>query len=202
MAGRRKSNKGRKQVKGSLISRWDMRSGGTTSLVVPYEGVILSTGVLSFQSVLAAIWGGTGSILYANPIWGDYSSIFTTFTVAEVRVRYTPHYTASVANGAGSGLAGFFQTADLTAISPTSNMPSFRQACSNARPFYVGRAYTATWRPGGDSVLKLKAATRQTTPAVGTGYVSWGYAFEQNPSVNTTQLGNLFFEVLVRFYRA
>lgn len=179
-----------------------MKSGGTVTLVVPYEGVILSTGVLSFQSVLTALWGGTGSILYATPIWADYVAIFTSFVVAEVRVRYTPNYTASVAAGAGSGLAGFFQTADLTSIAPSTNMSSFRQACSNARPFYPGRSYTQVWKPGGDLALRLPATTRTTAAAASTFYAQWGYAFEQNPTVITTQLGCLHFELLVRFYRA
>jgi hypothetical protein len=171
-------------------------------MVIPYSGTLLSTGVLSFQSSLTQLWGSTSSVLYAVPIWGDYAALFTSAQLVEVRVRYTPHYTAAVSAGQGSGLAGFFQFGDLSAIAPTSNMPSFRQACSNCRPFYPGRSYTATWRPGKNPLLKLPMSVK-TTLAPGTyGYASWGYAIEQNPSVVTTQLGNIFFEFLLRFYRA
>jgi hypothetical protein len=203
--GKNKQRRGRGGRKGgqvSLIAKWDNKIGGTTSLVVPYSGTLLSTGTLSFQSSLTQLWGGTSSVLYSVPVWGDYAALFTSGYLLEVRIRYTPHYTAAVSNGQGSGLAGFFQFGDLTAVAPASNMPSFRQACADARVFYPGRAYTGVWRPGKNLLLELPFAVK-TTLAPGTyGYASWGYAFEQNPSVVTTQLGNIFFEFLVRFYRS
>jgi hypothetical protein len=202
MAGKRRNQPRRSRKRVSQIARWDMTAGGTTTMVVPYMGTLLSTGTLSFQSALTQLWGSTSSVLYSVPIWGDYAALYTSAQLVEVRVRYTPHYTAAVSNGQGSGLAGYFQFGDLSAIAPTSNMPSFRQACSNARPFYVGRAYTASWRPGKNPLLKLPMSVK-TTLAPGTyGYASWGYAVEQNPSVVTTQLGVIQFEFLLRFYRS
>jgi hypothetical protein len=201
----RKSRKGSRRShknSASAIARWDRVAGGTTTLVVPYVGVVISTGVFAGQCSIELLWGNSSSVLYGVPLWLDYARIFTSCEVREIRVRFTPYANASVAIGQGCGLAGFFQTSDTSVVAPASSIISFREACADAKPFYAGRSYTGVWKPGPNSALRLPFATSNTVPAGTYECVQWGYYLEGNPAAASTLLGNLVFEFLLKFYRS
>ncbi len=170
--------------------------------MVPYPGVLISTGSSVFQAVVSALWGSNTSVLYSVPLWGSYSQLFPTAWVEEVRVTYTPHANQTVTNWQGSGLAGFFTaTPSLIPSVPTTNLITFREECSTATPFYPGRQYQAVFSTRGHATMSTPMTTMYTgTPASYTP--SWGYAFEGNPAPNATILGVLLFEFLIHFYHS
>ncbi len=172
------------------------------SVVVPYPGVLISTGSSTYQSVLSALWGSNTSVLYSVPIWNEYSAMFPTAWVEEVRVTYTPHANQTITNWQGSGLAGFFTTSpSLVPAAPTTNLISFRQECSTAKAFYPGRQYRAVFSTRGHMTMRTPMTTLYTgTPAAYSP--SWGYGFEGNPSTAGTILGVILFEFLVHFYHS
>jgi len=169
-------------------------------------GAVLSQGA-SYQTQITQLVGSPTSVIATSPVTISYAALFTSYRVLQVRVRYQPAAGSSISDGFGTGLAAFFNSAALTTISPLSNLQAFRTASSNYKPFYVGRAYRATWTPPRrDFLLNVTHDTGGGSPGatggLNLGLMSWGYAFSGNNTAGSTYLGALDFEFLVEFFRA